>query len=61
MLATDGTAVAGVVAGEPLHVLAASDGTLIASEPDDDDPAWRELADRSVVHLTDGVLTETSL
>ena len=61
MLATDGTAVAGVVAGEPMHVLTTPDGTLVASEPDDDDPAWRELADLSVVHLTDGALTETSL
>ena len=61
MLATDGTAVAGVVAGEPMHVLTTSDGTLVASEPDDDDPAWRELADCSVVHLTAGGLTETSL
>ena len=61
MLATDGTAVAGVVVGEPMHVLTTSDGTLVASEPDDDDRAWRELADLSVVHLTDGALTETSL
>ena len=61
MLATDGTAVAGVVAGEPMHVLTTPDGTLVASEPDDDDHAWRELADLSVVHLTDGALTETSL
>jgi gamma-glutamyl hercynylcysteine S-oxide hydrolase len=61
MLATDGTAVAGVVVGEPLHVLVRSGGTLVASEPDDDDPAWRELADCSVVHVTDGGLTETSL
>jgi gamma-glutamyl hercynylcysteine S-oxide hydrolase len=61
MLATDGTAVAGVVVGEPMHVLTTSDGALVASEPDDDDPAWRELADLSVVHLTDGALTETGL
>jgi glutamine amidotransferase len=61
MLATDGTALAGVVAGEPMHVLTTPDGTLVASEPDDDDPAWRELADLSVVHLTDGALSETSL
>ena len=39
MLATDGTAVAGLVAGEPMHVLTTADGTLVASEPDDDDPA----------------------
>ena len=61
MLATDGTAVAGVVVGEPLHVLTTSAGTLVAAEPDDDDPAWRELADCSVIHVTDGGLTETSL
>jgi gamma-glutamyl hercynylcysteine S-oxide hydrolase len=61
MLATDGDAVAGVVVGEPLHVLTTFGGSLIASEPDDDDPEWRELADLSVVHLGPEGLTETPL
>ena len=61
MLASDGVAVAGVVVGEPMHVLTTPDGTLIASEPDTDDPGWRELADLSVVHLGPEGLTETPL
>ena len=36
-------------------------GTVIASEPDSDDPGWRELADLTAVHLTGDGLTETTL
>jgi glutamine amidotransferase len=69
MLASDGTAVAGVVVGEPMHVLATATGpatgpatgTVIASEPDFDDAGWRELADLTAVHLTVDGLTETTL
>jgi glutamine amidotransferase len=60
MLASDGTAVAALVAGEPLHLTSSSDGVLIASEPDDDGP-WRELADGTVVHATREGITETAL
>lgn len=51
MLASDGTTVAAVVVDEPMHALTTPDGTVIASEPDTDDPGWRELPDLSVVHL----------
>jgi glutamine amidotransferase len=61
MLAADGASVAGVVVGEPMHVLADASGTVIASEPHDDDPGWRELDDGSVVHVTPERLTETPL
>jgi len=61
MLAADGASVAGVVVGEPMHVLSTSSGTVIASEPHDDDPRWRELADATVVHLTIDGLDETTL
>jgi len=61
MLASDGAAVAGVVCGEPLHVLAADDGVLVASEPHDDDPAWRELADGTVVRVDASGVTEAPL
>jgi len=61
MLAADGATVAGVVVGEPMHVLSTSSGTVIASEPHDDDPRWRELADATVVHLTIDGLDETTL
>ena len=54
-----------LVVGEPMHLLVsatgASTGTVIASEPDSDDPGWRELADLTAVHLTEDGLTETTL
>jgi gamma-glutamyl hercynylcysteine S-oxide hydrolase len=61
MLAADGSALAAVVVGEPVHVLASPDGTFLAAEPHDDDPGWRELADLSVVHVDTEGVTETSL
>ncbi len=61
MLAADGSALAGVVVGEPLYVLASPEYTFLAAEPHDDDPGWRELADLSVVHVDAGGVTETSL
>jgi glutamine amidotransferase len=61
MLASDGDAVAGVVCGEPLHVLRTSAGTLVASEPHDDDPGWRELADGTIVLVGPDGLQERPL
>ena len=61
MLASDGRSVAGVVVGEPLHVLTTSDGTVLASEPHDDDPGWREVADLTAVHVGAEGLTETPI
>jgi glutamine amidotransferase len=60
MLATDGEAVAGVVVGEPMHLLETEDGTVVASEPHDDGP-WRELPDLTVVHVTAAGTTEDDL
>jgi gamma-glutamyl hercynylcysteine S-oxide hydrolase len=57
MLASDGTSIAGLVVGEPLHVLATTSGTVLASEPDVDG-AWREIADGTAVHIGAGGLTE---
>jgi glutamine amidotransferase len=61
MLASDGATVAGVVVGEPMHVLAGPTGTVVASEPHDDDPGWRELADATVVRVDADGPTETPL
>ena len=61
MLAADGHAVAGVVCGEPLHLLRGDTGSMLAAEPDDDDPGWRELADRTVVHLRGDQVSEFPL
>lgn len=61
MLAADGTSIAGVVAGEPLHLSRSPHGTVLAAEPDDDE-AWRELDDGTVVQVDGhGAVTERSL
>lgn len=60
VLAADGTSIAGVVSGEPLHVRQTDTGWLIASEPDDDSP-WRELDDDRVVLVGAAGLTERPL
>jgi glutamine amidotransferase len=60
MLASDGSSVAAVVVGEPVHVLSTGSGTVIASEPHDDGP-WREIADGTAVHLSADGLTETRI
>jgi gamma-glutamyl hercynylcysteine S-oxide hydrolase len=60
MLAADGTSIAALVLGEPVHVLGADDGVVLASEPDVDGP-WREIADGTAVHVGAGGLTETRL
>ncbi len=61
MLASDGAGVAGVVVGEPMHLLTTPEGTVVASEPHDDDPRWREVPDATVVQLRDGAVTESPL
>ncbi len=61
MLATDGTVVAGVVVGEPMHLLSTATGTVVASEPHDADPGWRELADCTVLQLGPDGPSETTL
>jgi glutamine amidotransferase len=60
MLAADGTSIAGLVLGEPLHVLVGGDSVVIASEPDVDGP-WRQIADGTAVHVDADGLTETRL
>jgi len=52
-LAGDGSTVAGVVHGEPMWSLTTADGVLVASEPHDDDPAWREVPDDHVLSVDD--------
>ena len=60
MLASDGTSIAAVVVGEPVHLLASPTGTVIASEPDVDGP-WREVADGTAVQVDASGVTETLL
>src|SRR3954469_17851764 len=58
LLATDGTRLLATTWGDTLSVLATEDGVALASEPWDDDPAWTDVPDRSLVEVTpDGVST----
>ncbi|RNL80530.1 ergothioneine biosynthesis protein EgtC [Halostreptopolyspora alba] len=59
LLAADGGRLAGTAAGDTLHTRTTDDGGVyLASEPFDDDPAWRRVPDGSlVVADRDGVTT----
>lgn len=60
MLASDGSSIAAVVVGEPVHLLSSPSGVIIASEPHDDG-AWREVADGTAVHVSADGFTETRM
>ena len=56
LLATDGTRLLATTWGDTLSVLTTAEGTALASEPWDDDPAWTDVPDRRLVEVTpDGV------
>ena len=60
LVLTDGTALAATAWGDTLFTLdgagMAGDGVVVASEPSDDDPAWRPVPEASVVTVdADGV------
>jgi glutamine amidotransferase len=57
LLLTDGRHVAATRYGNSLFAL----GTLLASEPIDDRPAWREIADESLVAIDADTRVTTSL
>jgi len=58
LLATDGTRLLATTWGHTLSVLTTPEGTAVASEPWDDDPAWTDVPDRHLVVATpDGVST----
>ena len=54
LVLTDGTRLAATRAGDSLWLLADGTRTVVASEPYDDDPAWTEVPDRSVVTASAG-------
>ncbi|MFC6086615.1 ergothioneine biosynthesis protein EgtC [Sphaerisporangium aureirubrum] len=54
LLACDGTALAATTWGDTLFLRPGGDGVLVASEPLDDDPAWRAVPDRHLVLATAG-------
>ncbi|WP_422744117.1 ergothioneine biosynthesis protein EgtC [Mycobacterium sp. WMMD1722] len=57
ILAADGAELVATTWGDTLSVLQTADGVVLASEPFDDDPAWREIPDRHLVR-SDGVHVE---
>ena len=59
LLATDGTRLLATTWGDTLSVLDTDAGTVLASEPFDDDPRWVDVPDRHLVSVTpDGVSLE---
>lgn len=61
LLATDGDSIAATTWNHTLYVLATERSTLVASERLDDDPAWRRVADRSLVTTSAGLVEVTAL
>jgi gamma-glutamyl hercynylcysteine S-oxide hydrolase len=56
LLVTDGGRLLATTWGDTLSVLTTPEGTALASEPWDDDPAWTDVPDRHLVEVTpDGV------
>lgn len=53
ILAANGSRVIATTWGDTLSVLSRDDGVVVASEPYDDDPAWREIPDRHFVEVVD--------
>ncbi|MGW6912432.1 ergothioneine biosynthesis protein EgtC [Kitasatospora sp. NPDC054939] len=52
LLLTDGRAIAATTWGDTLHHRRLPGGSLVASEPSDDDPSWTAVPDRSVLLAT---------
>lgn len=61
VLMTDGTRILGVTWGDELSYLVKPDGVAVASEPWDDDPRWRDVADHHVIEVTPAGVTVTDL
>lgn len=51
VLAGDGSRLLATTWGDTLSVLRRPDGVVLASEPYDDDPGWREIPDRHLVRV----------
>lgn len=61
ILAADGSRLLATTWGDTLSVLARADGVVLASEPFDDDPDWRDIPDRHLVQVAAGQVTLTPL
>lgn len=55
-LLTNGEVIAATAAGDTLWYRAGAGRTVVASEPDDDEPGWVEVPDRSVLTATAGAV-----
>jgi gamma-glutamyl hercynylcysteine S-oxide hydrolase len=61
LLVTDGTQLLATTWGDTLSILRRAEGTALASEPWDDDPAWTDVPDRRLVEVTPGGVRVTPL
>lgn len=61
ILAADGTRMLATTWGDTLSVLRRADGVVLASEPYDDDPAWRDIPDRHLVKVAGANVALTPL
>ena len=61
VLAANGTRLIATTWGDTLSVLEHPDGVVVASEPYDDDPGWRDVPDRHLVEVHAGTVTLTEL
>lgn len=61
ILAGNGSRLVGTTWGDTLSVLRRADGVVLASEPYDDDPAWREVPDRHLVEVVGADVRMTPL
>lgn len=61
ILAANGSTLLATTWGDTLFSLQRADGIVLASEPYDDDPSWRDIPDRHLVEVTGTDLTLTPL
>jgi gamma-glutamyl hercynylcysteine S-oxide hydrolase len=61
ILAANGSRLLATTWGDTLFSLQRADGIVLASEPYDDDPSWRDIPDRHLVEVSGAHLTLTPL
>lgn len=61
LLITDGTQIAATASGHSLAVRASEGSVLVSSEPLDDDPAWQQIPDGSLIDAAPGTVRIVSL
>ncbi|MGA9374313.1 MAG: ergothioneine biosynthesis protein EgtC [Mycobacterium sp.] len=61
ILAANGSRLLATTWGDTLFALQRADGTVLASEPYDDDPSWRDIPDRHLVEVSGADLTLTPM